>query len=80
MNIGFIGLGSVVETAYLPALKALSLPVSSICGYDSNPLRVLPGVTTFKSLAALLGSPSTRCLLPPFRWRICRYLNKRCVR
>lgn len=57
MNIGFIGLGSVVETAYLPALKALSLPVSSICGYDSNPQRVLPGVTTYKSLAALLAQP-----------------------
>lgn len=57
MNIGFVGLGSVVETAYLPALKALSLPVSCLYGYDRNPQRSLPGVTACDSLAALLAQP-----------------------
>lgn len=44
MNIGFIGLGAVVETAYLPALARLSFPISSLWGYDLNPQRTLPGV------------------------------------
>lgn len=57
MNIGFVGLGAVVETAYLPALKALSLPVTALWGYDRNPQRLLPGVTPCDSLAALLAQP-----------------------
>lgn len=57
MNIGFIGLGSVVETAYLPALQRLSLPLNGVWGYDLNPQRTLPGVTGCDSLAALLAQP-----------------------
>ncbi|BBQ82799.1 TPA: Gfo/Idh/MocA family oxidoreductase [Kluyvera ascorbata] len=57
MNIGFVGLGAVVETAYLPALKALSLPVTALWGYDRNPQRLLPGVTPCDSLVALLAQP-----------------------
>ena len=54
MNIGFVGLGAVVETAWLPALKRLSLPISSCWGYDSHPQRTLSGVTRCESLSALL--------------------------
>ncbi len=53
MNIGFIGLGAVVETAYLPALARLSFPISSLWGYDLNPQRTLPGVNACAALAAL---------------------------
>lgn len=57
MNIGFIGLGAVVETAYLPALARLSFPISSLWGYDLNPQRTLPGVSACASLAELLEKP-----------------------
>lgn len=63
MNIGFVGLGAVVETAWLPALKRLSLPISSCWGYDSHPQRTLPGVTRCESLSALLAQPiDTLCI------------------
>lgn len=63
MNIGFVGLGAVVETAWLPALKRLSLPMTSCWGYDSNPQRMLPGVTRCESLQALLARPlDTLCI------------------
>ncbi|MGL4718697.1 MAG: oxidoreductase, partial [Kluyvera intermedia] len=51
MNIGFVGLGAVVETAWLPALRRLSLPVSTLWGYDLDAQRTLPGVTCCESLA-----------------------------
>lgn len=57
MNIGFIGLGAVVETAYLPALARLSFPISSLWGFDLNPQRALPGVSACASLAELLEKP-----------------------
>lgn len=57
MNIGFIGLGSVVETAYLPALQRLSFAEMTCWGYDSNPQRTLPGVVSCDSLASLLAKP-----------------------
>lgn len=57
MNIGFIGLGAVVETAYLPAIQRLALPVAACWGYDLNAQRALPGVTRCESLAALLAQP-----------------------
>lgn len=63
MNIGFVGLGAVVETAWLPALQRLSLPVSGLWGYDLNGDRMLPGVTRCESLAALLAQPiDTLCI------------------
>lgn len=63
MNIGFVGLGAVVETAWLPALQRLSLPVSTLWGYDLNAQRTLPGVTRCDSLAALLAKPiDTLCI------------------
>lgn len=63
MNIGFVGLGAVVETAWLPALRRLSLPVSTLWGYDLDAQRTLPGVTCCESLAALLAQPiDTLCI------------------
>lgn len=63
MNIGFVGLGAVVETAWLPALKRLSLPMTSCWGYDHNPQRMLPDVTRCESLCALLAQPiDTLCI------------------
>ncbi|WEF29304.1 Gfo/Idh/MocA family oxidoreductase [Klebsiella aerogenes] len=56
MSIGFVGLGAVVETAYLPALRHLALPLTC-SGFDSNPARNLPGVTRAASLSALLAEP-----------------------
>lgn len=56
MNIGFVGLGAVVKTAYLPALQRLALPL--VCGgFDSNPASSLPGIARAASLAALLAEP-----------------------
>lgn len=57
MNIGFIGLGAVVETAYLPALRTLALPINTLWGFDVNPQRRLPGVTVCDALDALLAQP-----------------------
>ena len=34
MQIGFIGLGAVVETAYLPALRRLGNVIDRCHGYD----------------------------------------------
>ncbi|WP_052282301.1 Gfo/Idh/MocA family oxidoreductase [Kluyvera genomosp. 1] len=63
MNIGFVGLGAVVETAWLPALQRLSLPGYSLWGYDLNAQRTLPGVTCCESLEGLLAKPiDTLCI------------------
>lgn len=63
MNIGFVGLGAVVETAWLPAIQRLSLPVSTLWGYDLNAQRTLPEVTRCESLDALLAKPiDTLCI------------------
>lgn len=56
MHIGFIGLGAVVETAYLPALQQMALPLTC-SGFDSNPARSLPGITRAATLSALLAEP-----------------------
>ncbi|NDO79447.1 oxidoreductase [Citrobacter sp. NCU1] len=57
MQIGFVGLGAVVETAYLPALKRLSSQPEICWGFDVNPDRRLPGVQCCESLASLLAKP-----------------------
>ncbi|MEL2240970.1 Gfo/Idh/MocA family oxidoreductase [Leclercia adecarboxylata] len=57
MQIGFVGLGAVVETAYLPALQgtfAESLPCP---GFDIQPAKTLDGVTRVPTLADLLARP-----------------------
>lgn len=60
MHIGFVGLGSVVETAYLPALRELA-PALTLSGFD--PARALPGVRPMPSLAALLAEPLDRLVI-----------------
>ncbi|WP_404837603.1 Gfo/Idh/MocA family oxidoreductase [Aeromonas media] len=60
MKIGFVGLGAVVETAYLPALRALA-PEMAIWGFD--PARSLPGVTSLPTLEALLAQPLDRLVI-----------------
>lgn len=57
MQAGFIGLGAVVETAWLPALKNLALPLAARWGFDSDPQRMPEGVSRCGSLAALLAKP-----------------------
>jgi hypothetical protein len=57
MQTGFVGLGAVVETAYLPALRHLGIPMNECWGFDANPGRRLPGITRCASLAAVLGKP-----------------------
>lgn len=57
MRLGFVGLGAVVETAYLPALKTLFGPALRCRGFDLNPARTLQGITRCDSLAALLAEP-----------------------
>ena len=44
MQIGFIGLGAVVETAYLPALRRLGDVIDRCQGYDLDCSRALPGI------------------------------------
>lgn len=57
MQIGFVGLGAVVETAYLPALQN-TLGTSLRClGFDIQSTRTLDGITRSPSLADLLARP-----------------------
>ena len=60
MKIGFVGLGAVVETAYLPALRALA-PEMTIWGFD--PARSLSGVRSLPTLEALLAQPLDRLVI-----------------
>lgn len=60
MKIGLVGLGSIVETAYLPALHALGAEVR-LWGFD--PARSLPGVTSLPTLEALLAQPLERLVI-----------------
>lgn len=60
MKIGFVGLGAVVETAYLPALRTLA-PEMAIWGFD--PARSLPGVSSLPTLEALLALPLDRLVI-----------------
>lgn len=57
MQIGFVGLGAVVETAYLPALKRLTIPGLELWGHDVDPARQLMGIHGLPSLGALLAKP-----------------------
>lgn len=57
MLAGFIGLGSVIETAYLPALRRISLPLLECYGYDATPTRQIDGIIRCDSLDELLAKP-----------------------
>ncbi|AUV10961.1 MULTISPECIES: Gfo/Idh/MocA family oxidoreductase [Aeromonas] len=60
MKIGFVGLGAVVQTAYLPALAALA-ENPEIWGFD--PAITLPGVMSAPTLEALLAEPLDRLVI-----------------
>ena len=57
MQLGFVGLGAVVETAYLPALRNLFDGAVRCFGFDVLPAKHPKGVTRSASLAELLTTP-----------------------
>ena len=57
MQLGFVGLGAVVETAYLPALRRLFGHTVHCFGFDVLPTRQPEGVTRCASLTELLAVP-----------------------
>ena len=54
MKLGFIGLGAVIETAYLPALQRLNVPLANCFGFDVDKSRAPQGIARCDSLEALL--------------------------
>jgi len=54
MQVGFIGLGAVIETAYIPALKRLNVSLTGCYGFDIDESRAPAGITRCDSLEALL--------------------------
>lgn len=56
MRLSFIGLGAVVETAYLPALKRLNVPLQHCYGYDVDAARAPEEIQRCDSLDALLAT------------------------
>ncbi|MBB1201874.1 oxidoreductase [Enterobacteriaceae bacterium 89] len=56
MKLGFIGLGAVIETAYLPALRRLNIPLHNCYGFDVDETRAPAGITRCDSLDALLAT------------------------
>ena len=57
MQIGFVGLGAVVETAYLPALQNAFGHSLRCLGFDIQAARTLDGITRCPTLADLLARP-----------------------
>lgn len=57
MLIGFIGLGAVVETAYLPALRTIFGETLRCTGFDIQPARQPAGIARCASLPELLAQP-----------------------
>ncbi|NIF32303.1 oxidoreductase [Enterobacter sp. Cy-643] len=57
MQIGFIGVGSVIETAYLPAIQRLSRRDVVCYGFDPAPRYRSDAITLLPSLSQLLALP-----------------------
>lgn len=57
MLLGFVGLGAVVETAYLPALRNMFGDALRCVGFDVQSAKQPAGVTCCASLAELLAMP-----------------------
>ncbi|MBJ3815471.1 oxidoreductase [Shimwellia pseudoproteus] len=58
MLLAFVGLGAVVETAWLPAVTdLLSRGGQPPLGFDCDPARQLPGIIRLPALSALLAAP-----------------------
>ncbi|MBL5942664.1 Gfo/Idh/MocA family oxidoreductase [Enterobacter asburiae] len=57
MLLGFVGLGAVVETAYLPAIRKGFDNLPHCLGFDIQPVKQPGGVTRCATLAELLSQP-----------------------
>lgn len=57
MLLGFVGLGAVVETAYLPAIRKLFDTPPHCLGFDIQPVKQPEGVTRCSTLSELLSQP-----------------------
>ena len=57
MQLGFVGLGAVVETAYLPALRNRLGSSLHLLGFDLDPTKQPEGITRCASLPELLAQP-----------------------
>lgn len=57
MLLGFVGLGAVVETAYLPAIRKCFDNPPRCLGFDIQPVKQPEGVTRCATLAELLSQP-----------------------
>ena len=57
MLLGFVGLGAVVETAYLPAIRKCFDNLPHCLGFDIQPVKQPEGVTRCATLAELLSHP-----------------------
>ncbi|MEZ0534498.1 Gfo/Idh/MocA family oxidoreductase [Enterobacter sp. KB-221C9] len=57
MLLGFVGLGAVVETAYLPAIRKRFDNLPRCLGFDIQPVKQPEGVTRCATLAELLSQP-----------------------
>ena len=80
MQLGFVGLGAVVETAYLPALRNLFDGAVRCFGFDVLPAKHPEGVTRCASLAALLATPLDTLFITPHRCTTLRCLSWRLPR
>lgn len=57
MLLGFVGLGAVVETAYLPAIRKCFDNPPHCLGFDIQPVKQPEGITRCATLAELLSRP-----------------------
>lgn len=57
MLLGFVGLGAVVETAYLPAIRKRFDNLPHCLGFDIQPVKQPEGVTRCATLSELLSQP-----------------------
>jgi len=57
MLLGFVGLGAVVETAYLPAIRKLFDTPPHCLGFDIQPVKQPEGITRCATLSELLSQP-----------------------
>ncbi|SFI76992.1 Gfo/Idh/MocA family oxidoreductase [Enterobacter sp. NFIX59] len=57
MLLGFVGLGAVIETAYLPAIRKCFDNPPHCLGFDIQPVKQPEGVTRCATLAELLSRP-----------------------
>lgn len=63
MKLGFIGLGSVIDTAWLPALQRLNISPAQCFGFDVDAARAPAGITRCDSLEALLATQPDMVLI-----------------